>query len=398
MIVISVIQTIMIFLVPLLILKLRKYKFVKMIGMIGMAYLLGIVVALIVFVINKLGIDFNLNNDIGEIGSYLAISVAIPLLLFNSNLKETKKLSKTIFKSMLALVISLIIVITITFFCFKNKLENVEILSGMAMGLYTGGTPNLNAIGSALTLDKDVITLANLADMIIGGVFYVFLLFASKPLVGLLLNRFSTNEYLTNESDMKNYESLEKVPLKNVKNVFFCILLAVLMALASALIGIVLWFMFGAKEGEMFTYLVPALLIGVTVMGIIASFNKNIQQVEGNNLVGQYLILVFSFALASCLNLENLGSNFLYIVFFFGIITVGTFILHIILSYFFKIETDCTLIVLTAGVYGPAFVPAIASQIKNEKLIVPGLIVGSVGYALGTFLGIGLSILLMLFM
>ncbi len=395
--IVSIIQTIMIFLVPLLILNLRKTKFVKLIGMIGMAYLLGIAVSIIIFIINKCGIEFSLNKDVGEIGSYVAIAVAIPLLLFNSNLKEAIKLSKTVFKSVFIQYLSLILVTVVVFLCFKDKLLFSRELSGMAIGLYTGGTPNLNAIGSALGVDKNTIALANLSDMLIGGVFYVFLLILAKPFVDLFLGKYKNTNYLTKETDMKNYESLEKVPIKNVKGVFFCILLAVLMAVTSALFGIVLWFLMGHIEGEMFTYLIPSLLIGVTIFGIIASFSKPIQKVEGNNLVGQYLILVFSFALASSLNLNNLGNDFIYIILFFGIITIGTFIVDIIISKLFKMETDCTLVVLTAGIYGPAFVPAVCEQYKNEQMVVPGLIVGSIGYAIGTFLGLAISLLLMIF-
>ena len=61
------------------------------------------------------------------------------------------------------------------------------------------------------------------------------------------------------------------------------------------------------------------------------------------------------------------------------------------------IDVDCTIVTLTAGVYGPAFVPAITKQIKNDALTVPGLIVGSIGYAIGTFLGAGLGYLFLLF-
>ena len=50
----------------------------------------------------------------------------------------------------------------------------------------------------------------------------------------------------------------------------------------------------------------------------------------------------------------------------------------------------------TAGIYGPAFIPAITKQIKNDALTVPGLICGSIGYAIGTFLGMGIGLLLLL--
>lgn len=393
----SIFQCIGIFGIPFLILKFRNAKTVRLLGMVGTTYLVGILVSLTVFLLNKAGIEFSLNKDVGEIGSYVAIAIAIPLLLFNANLKEASKLSKMVGRSMLSLVVSLIVVTTVTVLCFRNMLADTDILGGMAIGLYTGGTPNLNAIGSALGMDGDTIALANLSDMIIGGVFYIFLLVAAKPFVDIFLKKYKSSQYLTEKSDMTNYEALETVPLKKVKGVFFCVLLALLMAVASALTGVVLWFAFGAVEGEMFTYLVPALMIGVTVLGLIASFNKNVREVKGNNMVGQYLILVFSFALASCLDLSNLGSSFVYIILFFGIITVGTFLLHIACSKLLKVETDCTIVVLTAGVYGPAFVPPVAKQLKNDGMMIPGLIVGALGYALGTFLGIGISLLFALF-
>ena len=395
--IISVLQIIMIFGVPLLILNLRNNKFIKIIGMVGATYLLGIIIALINFSLNKMGIEISLNKDISEIGSYVAIAVAIPLLLFNTNLKKSLKLSKVVGKAMLSLLISLIVVTTLTFILLKGKLEDANVLSGMAVGLYTGGTPNLNAIGSAFGLSKELIALSNLSDMIIGGIFYVFLLLLAKPLVDVFLKKYKTNNYLTEEVEYENYESLETVPLKNAKGVFYCILLALLMAVSSALLGVVVWFINGAVDGEMFTYLVPILLVGVTVLGIVASFNKSIQQVKGNNLVGQYLILVFSLALSSGLDLSKISDNFIYIFAFFSIITIGTFILDIFISKLFKVETDCTLIVLTAGIYGPAFVPAVAKQIKNEEMVVPGLIVGSLGYAVGTFLGVGIGLLFGIF-
>ena len=136
------------------------------------------------------------------------------------------------------------------------------------------------------------------------------------------------------------------------------------------------------------------MLIGVTVFGIIGSFNKKIRETEGTNILGHYLVLVFSFSLASSVDFSRLiGSDFGSLILLYGIITVGSFIVHMILARFLKIDSDCMIVTATAGIYGPAFVPAITKQIKNDSLTVPGLICGSIGYALGTFLGLGLGFL-----
>ncbi len=112
--------------------------------------------------------------------------------------------------------------------------------------------------------------------------------------------------------------------------------------------------------------------------------------------MGQYFILVFSFAFASSLDFTKMEGIFGDTVVLFGIITIGVLILHTIISKFLKADVDVTIVTLTAGLYGPAFVPAITKQIKNDDLTVPGLITGSIGYAVGTFLGILLGLLFLL--
>jgi len=145
----------------------------------------------------------------------------------------------------------------------------------------------------------------------------------------------------------------------------------------------------------MIDYLVPVLLIGVTILGIIGSFNKPIRETKGMNVLGQYFILVFSFALASSMDFSRFSGIFSSTLILYGSITLGVFIVHVLISKLLKIDVDCTMVTLTAGLYGPAFVPAITKQIKNDSLTAPGLITGSIGYAIGTFLGIGLAYIYM---
>jgi uncharacterized membrane protein len=165
------------------------------------------------------------------------------------------------------------------------------------------------------------------------------------------------------------------------------------MALLSALIGIIIWLIKGGIDGRMNDFLVPSLLIGVTVFGIAGSFLRKVRETKGMNVIGQYFILVFSFALASSMDFSNFSSIITDTIILYGTITIGVFIVHGILSYFLKIDADCTIVTLTAGLYGPAFVPAITKQVKNDALTAPGLIVGSIGYAIGTFIGIGLALI-----
>jgi len=389
-------QTIAIFLIPYFIIRYKDFKYTRIIGTIGMAYLLGLIVALVIFLLNLLNLDFALNKDVGEIISFSAIGIGIPLLLFSSNLKEAKKLSKMVLMSFSILVISVVIVTAIVFYTYAKNIDNGAIYSAAAIGLYTGGTPNLNTITNIFGLDSQLIALANLSDIIIGAVFYIFLLTLAKPLLHKIIKKKTSHIYLTDVSEMKNQEEFNLRDFKTNKQLLIAFIYAVLMAVISALIGIVVWVIQGSQQGRMFDVLVPALLIGVTVFGIIASFKKSIRETKGTNVLGHYLILVFSFAIASSVNFNDIAGDFSKLLLLYGIITVGAFVLNVLISSFFKIDADCILVCATAGIYGPAFVPAITKQIKNDSLTVPGLIVGSVGYAIGTFLGLLLGLLFML--
>lgn len=383
----AVVQLIAIFIVPILIIKYHNFFITRWLGTIGTAYLLGIIVALIIYAVNSIGVDFSVNKDVGEIGSHLAISIAIPLLLFSANLKEAKKLSKTVLKSFASLLFSAVIVSTIVFYVYARTIADGAILSGMAIGVYTGGTPNLNAIANIFGLDSDIIVSANLSDMIIGALFYVFLLLGAKPLLKLFLRPSENDVYVTSESNIENTDDLNLERFTFTKELVSRVILGFVIAVIGAGFGIAVWVILGMEDGKMIDLLVPTMMITVTVLGVAGSFIEKIRNTKGMNVIGQYLILVFSFALASSINFNELQSIFGYTLLLYGIITIGVFILHAFLSKLMNIDVDCTMITLTAGLYGPAFVPAITKQIKNDSLTVPGLITGSIGYAVGTFLG-----------
>ncbi len=389
--IISAIQLIAIFVVPAIILKTRNGKLTRLFGTIGMAYFYGLLVAFAVWMANLLGADFKLNADIGGIGSYAAIGVAIPLLLFSSNLGEVKKLTKTVLLSFGSLVVSVLIVAIAASYIFGRTFDYGRELSAMSIGLYTGGTPNFNAIGVIIGVRSDVIALGNLSDMIIGGVFYVFILLLAKPLLSHILKSPSSGTYLKGGS-ATNVDILYDMSLNRgiVRN----ILLALLCVVAGALIGSLLWILNGSADGTMIDYLVPGIMITVTVLGMAFSFSKKVREVRENTTVGQYLILVFSFALASSLNIASFNGGFYKILLLLSAITIFSFIVHVILSKALGIDADCTITTMTAGIYGPAFIPAVTSQLKNESLTAPGLICGALGYAIGTFLGVGVWYLL----
>ena len=387
---IAVLQLIACFGVPVLILRRRDKGLTKLLGTIAMAYVWGILLAVAVWLCNRLGLSIRLNADVGQIGSYVCIGLAIPLLMFSTDLGQVRRLTGKVLLSFALLVLSVVVMVLLVGRTYGASFPWGRELSAMAAGMYTGGSPNFNAIGVILAVPGDAIAMGNLSDMIVGSVFYVFILTLAKPLLGRLLDRKARQgDYMTPGDGVDNVDALEwngfsRPLLRNLLLSLGCVLVG-------AIVGVVLWLV---KGGAITDHLVPPVMIAGTVLGLALSFIPRVRSVPENTLAGHYLILVFSFALSSSLDLTMLGAGLWKTVGLLGLVTVCVFTLHALLSRIFRIDADCTIVTMTAGVYGPAFIPAVTGQLKNDRLTAPGLICGALGYAIGTFLGSGLYFLL----
>jgi len=388
--IIKLIEIILIFTIPLLILRFRSTKVISLISTVGAAYLAGMIISIAAsFVLPTR------DTSVSEILAYVSISLAIPLLLFSNNIKNVLRLSKTTLLSFLLLIISVLTATFALFIVFTRKLEFGEIFSGMAVALYTGGTPNLNAVACVFNLDSNLILAANISDILFGGLFYVFLMFAAKPLLsGFLKNGSEAQLYI---DDSANTEDIGISFSFRSKGVVRNLCLSALSLIVSAGAGILLWVLKGSVDGTLTNYVVPSLMIGTTVLGIALSFSTKVCSVKENNLMGKYFATVFSFAIASIINISKIAAISLRVFAVYAIITTAAFIIHVLLCKVFRIGADTMIITSTAGIFGPAFIPGISKAIKADYLLASGLIIGSLGYTIGTFLGIGYTYFLTLF-
>lgn len=383
--------------IPYVLIRWKKKKLIRLVGPIGMAYFLGLAVSILIFLLQNAGLTVQIDTSIGESLSFVAIAVAIPLLLFSANLAEAKKLSKMVLSSFASLILAVSIASAVGFALIGRGLSFGAELSGMAVGLYIGGTPNFNAIANIFGLDATTRGIANLADIITGGVFYFFILLAAKPILSKFLRPSRTSRYVVAGASQVNVDDLEPDTFRFTGALWRNVMLALVIAVISAGFGILLWVLGGSVQGRMNDSLIPALMIGGTILGIAGSFIRKVRNTQGTNVVGHYLILLFSYALASSLDLSRIEGNLGGAMLLLGFITVLGFSLHALFSKWLNVDVDCAIVTMTAGIYSPAFVPAITAQLKNDALTIPGLILGSIGYAVGTFLGYLLGLLFLMF-
>ena len=112
-----------------------------------------------------------------------------------------------------------------------------------------------------------------------------------------------------------------------------------------------------------------------------------------------YWIYVFCLILASTVDLASLFNPeyreiMVNMVLFISLVIVGSLVIHALLSWIFKISVDEYIITSTALANSPPFVPVVAAAIRNKEVVIPGMIIGVVGYAIGNYLGIAIAYLL----
>jgi len=140
------------------------------------------------------------------------------------------------------------------------------------------------------------------------------------------------------------------------------------------------------------------ILFFLTCVRIVFSFFQFIaKRFAISFTLGEYLLLVFALSLSIQGKWSDItrGSNILFII--TAVSMYSSIGLNLILSKLFGIDRDTFLISSTSAIYGPPFVTQIASVIKNKYLLMPGILAGLLGYALGNYIGLAVYYLLVTF-
>ena len=107
--------------------------------------------------------------------------------------------------------------------------------------------------------------------------------------------------------------------------------------------------------------------------------------------------LVFCLVFASMADISMFSMESMPLLVYILLAVPGALLWHGILSRIFKVDVDNFLIISVALSMSPPFVPVVASSLKNREIILPGLIIGLVGYALGNYIGILMGLLIQSF-
>lgn len=378
----------------------KRNKLAGMIGPVVLCYAIGLLLGNIP--------SLTLNGELSMTISEAVIPLAIALLLFSTDFMRWLKHART---SMFSFFLGALGVVASSFFIswlFLDKVPEVWKLAGMMIGVYTGGTPNMSAIGLALDVKEEVFILLNACDVVLSGIYLLLLMTVAQKLALKFLPSFKRVEETDREStfhyQQTGYDTdelvkkIEKRKEAKQKAKFKVATLRKLVIVRSMALGFLLAaFVLGASIG--FSILVtgkitaPHTLLAVTSLSIGASFFKKVRRLPRTYELGEYFLLIFCLSIGMVSNFAELLNSSPEVFLFCAAVFVSSISLHFLLAFIFRIDADTVLITSTAGIFGPAFIGPVASVLKNKDIVVSGLTTGLVGYAVANFVGLGVAYL-----
>lgn len=257
-------------------------------------------------------------------------------------------------------------------------------LAGMFAGTYIGGSVNFNAVAIAYGIARDSTTYtgAVVADNVMTDIWIIFTL----VLPGLLYRtgRFGApRPRVRQRSDGLN--AAQGLPPT--------LAVGVPLALAGAALfasnGLAAWL--GARGVP-----IPSVLI-ITTLALVLAQLPVIERLTLASPIGIWAIYLFLAVVGASADLAALAAARTLGVVMFEFIAI-VFVVHgavlIAIGYWWRIEPEIIAIASNANIGGSASAFVLAETQEREDLVLPAILVGSLGNAIGTYLAFGMVLLL----
>lgn len=361
----------------------RRFSWLGKIGPVLILYIIGII-------IGNTGLMPGQMPAVQELLSNAMIPLAIPLMLYGCTFKMSGARSQIL--AMVTGMISVTTAVVVGYFIFGKDLPEGAKIGGMLTGVYTGGTINLAALKTMLGVKDETYILINSYDILVSFLYLSFLL-----TVGIKLFR----KFLPNTLDTftdKDEAAIQKEMLKEEKKPHRGFMtrtgfayIARLMGLTILIVGISAGVALLLPESMFMTIFILML----TTLGIGCSFIKKIHNMKYSYDIGMYFIYIFCITVASMADLSELNLiGGMELLGYLLVAVFGSLLLQVIFAKILRIDSDMMVIASVTYINSPPFVPMMAAAMKNKDVLIPGLTIGVIGYAVGNYLGFLMSQLL----
>ncbi|NNF33899.1 MAG: DUF819 family protein [Saprospiraceae bacterium] len=252
-------------------------------------------------------------------------------------------------------------------------------IAGMITGTYTGGSINFNAVAIHYDVMNEGILFAGtvVADNIVTTLWMVITIAIPSILAPLWHSKLKQKTHAGSVPDLGIDEDTEALHPADLA-------LILMIGLFSLWISENL-----AQYISQFNINIPSILI-LTVIALILAQFKVIGKLSGTRLLGLGAVYLFLAVIGAHCDVGALADIGMLGVYLTVLMTITVLVHGVIIfatAWIFKIDLDMAAVASQANVGGGTTALALARSIGRSDLVLPAVLLGSLGNALGTFLG-----------
>jgi uncharacterized membrane protein len=335
------------------------------------------------------------------IGDWL-VPIALPLLLLKANLLLiARKTGKLLIAFNLA-AIGTIIGAVLAFVMFRHHIPEPEKAAGIMTASYIGGMVNFVAVSASTDAPGSMTSSLIVADNIImAGLFLVLFWMAGSAVV----RRCFRLQYAESAEEKTHAEAVSQPPPHPPLDVLdLAKSLAVAIGLAAAAMALqrVLTTTLQPGDSDMWKKLAVNKYVLLTAVSLTAAtlFSRQLGRLNSAEPVGTFLLYLFLFCVGLPANVRTMflpgeeGMVMYYLFAFCFVMAAANLIFVVVTGKLFRLSLEDIVLASNASVGGPPTAAAMAISKGWSRLVLPALLAGLYGYAVGTPLGIMVTTLL----
>lgn len=308
----------------------------------------------------------------------ILVPLAIPLLLLKANLariiREAGPMLFAFLISGATVVIGVFVGVALL------DLGDAEAqLAGIFTGTYIGGSLNFAAVAEATGFrESSLLTAAVAADNVATNLH--FLLIFALPGIALISRHFPSHHVDTALPVSDGLES-HRHRIANLDVAGLLMSLAVAFAIAAS--GIWLANILGIDQYNILLITVLAVVVG-------SLLPRQVEKLSGYDEAGTAMMYVFLASIGATCDIWLLV-EMAPVLFVFALIILSVHMtLLFTIGKLFRLDLAEMLMASAVAVGGPSSAPALASALGWNALLIPGVLLGCLGYVIGSFIGMAI--------
>lgn len=325
------------------------------------------------------------------------VPIAIPLLLLQTNIVKIWRETGRLLVIFLIGAAGTICGALIGCVLLGSAIDGLPKVAAMMTGSYIGGGVNFTALADAFKVSGTLVSSTIVADNLNMAIYFLILLAIAG---NAFFRRIYTHPLI--DAVEKNGESDEGKTLAaqywgrkdiSLRDIAMCVTYAVVVVTVSKFIGATLGTVI-SPDANWFTKMCNTFLgsqyVWITLISMIFAtfFEKQTSAMNGAQEIGTFFIYMFFFVIGVPASIMEILTNAPLLFVFCLIMVVVNMLFCLIGGKMLGFALEDILIASNANIGGPTTAAGMAISQGWNALVGPAMLVGTLGYVIGTYLGI----------